>query len=155
MPRSATATPVPDNATVLVPPSLVIVSVPVAGPIAVGANATLMTQVSPGVIGPALVQPPELTWNGPVAVAEVTVSALVPLLVTTTGCAGLVVPIPCEEKAALGGPTEMPGLVPFPVSVSFCGPSLESFGKVSVAERAPTAPGVNVTASEHEPPAGM
>ncbi len=45
--------------------------------------------------------------------------------------------------------------VPFPVTVGCCGPSLESFGKVMVAERAPTAAGVNVMPTVHEPPAGM
>src|SRR5690348_10494801 len=154
MPRSASARPVPDNATVLVPPSLVIVSVPAAEPAAVGVNTTCTAQVPPGAIGPAPEQPLLLTWNGPLAVAEDTVSALLPLLVTTTDCAALVVPIPCEPKVRAAGATEIPGLVPLPFSVNCCGPSLESLGKVRVAERAPTAPGVNVTLTEHEPCGG-
>ena len=116
--RSATATPVPDSATVLVPPSLVIVSVPLAGPIAFGLNTTCTVHVPAGVIGPAPEQPSVLTWNGPLVVAEDTVSGLVPLLVTTTGCAGLVVPVPCEGKVRVAGAMEIPGLVPFPDSVN-------------------------------------
>src|SRR5215469_10912807 len=155
MPRSATATPVPDNATIRVPPSLATVRVPVAGPSAVGAKETSMTHMFPGATWPALEQPSELTWNGPLAVTEVTVSALEPVLVTMTGCGALVVPIPSEPKETADGPTAMPGLVPLPVRVSCCGPSPESFGKVNVAERAPAAAGVNVISRVHEPPAGI
>ena len=69
------------------------------------------------VIGPAPEQP-SVIWNGPLTATEDTVSGLVPLLVTTTGCAELVVPIPCEGKVRLVGATEIPGFVPFPESVN-------------------------------------
>jgi hypothetical protein len=76
-----------------------------------------MVQVAFGVIGPAPEQP-SVTWNGPLMVTEDTVSGLLPLLVTTTACARLVVPVPCAGKARLAGATEIPGFAPFPESVS-------------------------------------
>src|SRR5215471_5003916 len=152
--RSADGLPEPESATVAVPPSLEIVSVPLAGPVPAGANCTPIWQESPGATAPPPEQPSAETANGPLAVAPVTCRPLVPELVTVTFCGLLTVPIGTEPNARLPGVTPMTGATPVPVSATVSGLDAALLEMVRAPDRFPVAVGENVTLMTQAWPAG-
>src|SRR5579862_6624022 len=84
----------------------------------------------------------------PVSVMLLIVSVDVPLLVTVTVCAGLVVFSACEPNVRDEGDTEI--AVPAPVSVTVCGLPVALSSIVRVADSAPDAVGVKMTPIVHE-----
>src|ERR1051326_102183 len=95
---------------------LVTVSVPVRAPPADGWNVTLTVQDAPTAM---LVQ--LLVWlKSPVTDAPETVAELVPVLVTVTACAAVVVPTTVAANVRLAGlaPSTGPGAVPVPVRLT-------------------------------------
>jgi hypothetical protein len=97
------ATPVPPSATVAKPPPLCAkASVPDKAPMALGVNATLVVHEAPtAMLAQLLVcekcAPPE---DSP---TPDRVKAAVPVLVTVTACAALVVLVCCAAKLKLAG----------------------------------------------------
>ena len=88
----------------LVTPAAVMVSVPVRLPAAVGANVTLTVhERAGGQAGAAGVGLAEVAGD---VLTVVTGAAAVPVLVTVTVCAALVVPVACEPKPSALGLTE-------------------------------------------------
>jgi len=140
--------PVPDRATVWgLPVALsVMVTVPLAAPAAVGEKVTLIVQVALAAID-ALVQ--ELVSAKPaLAATALTVKAALPLLVTVTVCALLVVPFSWLPKEREVGDKETPGpvaAVPVPVTATVWGLPGASSVKVSEPVLAPAAVGVKIT----------
>jgi hypothetical protein len=119
--------PVPVNGTVCgLPPALsVTVSVPARAPRAVGANVTLIVQVFAagaggnvaGGIGQLFV-----CAKSPEAAMELMVNAPVPVLVSVTGFAALVVVSNCPPKLRFVGASPTPGTaaaVPVPLRLTF------------------------------------
>src|SRR5271169_4941115 len=94
--------PVPDSATVSGLPGALDAtdSVPLAAPLAVGANLTLTVQVPPA----AMEVPQVLVWlNGPVTLTDAADAALVPGLDTVTVCAALADPTAVLANDSLDG----------------------------------------------------
>lgn len=146
--------PVPVNATVCgLPLALsVMVSVPMRVPVAVGVNVTLITQVFDpavagkvaGLIGHAPA-PVLVSAKSPEAAIELIVRAAVPVFVSVTVIAALVVPCTWLPNVKLVGASPTPGAVPVPVNGAVCVPEPALSVTVSVPARAPKAVGVNVT----------
>ena len=134
-----------------------IVSVPLARPVLVGANVTLMVQLAPAPVVAREHVPGEAA-NGAAAATAIATEAL-PELVTVTVWAALVVPIVCLPKFRLVGDTltdaEPPPelLTPLPVRLRIWG----LFGALSemltVPVRVPVAVGVKMTVIEQLLPA--
>src|SRR5258707_8197695 len=130
-PKSGTGTvPVPVSGTVcgLGVALSVMVKVPMRAPARVGVNVTLIVQFAPaasgvagGVIGQGVA--PALAAKSPDAAMEMIVRGPVPVLVSVTVCAGLVVFSGWLPKVRLVGasPTAGAGFAPVPVSAMFCG----------------------------------
>jgi len=153
--------PVPVNGTVCVPVPALSVTVrdPVRAPSAVGANVTLMTQFAPdakvaGLIGHA-VPPVLVSAKSPEAAIELMVNAPVPVFVSVTIFAALVVVSNWPPKLRLVGASLTPGAVadPVPLRFTICGLEESLSVKVSVPVREAAAPGLNVTATVHGAPA--
>src|SRR5271157_4488534 len=113
--------PVPVRGTVCgLPTALsVIVSVPVRAPTAVGANVTLMVQFAPaasvaGLIGQA-VAPVLVAVKSPEPAIELIVNAPVPVFVSVTVFALLVVVSNCPPNGRLVGASPTPGTAVVPV----------------------------------------
>src|SRR5437016_4994028 len=124
-------------------------SVPVRAPKAVGVKVTLMVQFAPaakvaGLVGQALA-PVLVAAKSPEGANELIVKAAVPVFVSVTVIAVLVVASSWLPKPRLVGANPTPGAVPFPLSVMICGlpPALSVSDSVPV--RAPEAVGVKVT----------
>ena len=102
--------PVPASATVLEIPAAVTVSVPVALPDATGANITQTLQWVLGAMTPFQVEVGEqsvlATAKGPEGVMALTERPVVPVFVTQTLLAALVVPTAIEPKERLVGDSE-------------------------------------------------
>src|SRR5256885_8202389 len=90
----AGATPVPDNGTLCGLPAALVVSVSalVRVPLPEGVNVTFIVQLAPAASGE---EQSDTLNSGPIATDEIVSDAL-PVLVSVTACAGLVVPIVCE-----------------------------------------------------------
>ena len=132
---------------------LVTVNVPEALPEVVGAKVTLIEVVlpAPTVIGSCA----ELTWNAGLleAIAEMT-TFTVPVFVTVNVDGALVWPTGMEPKLFDPGDSVAFGATALPASVTECvGLELALSEKFSVAERAPSAVGLNTRFSVAVPPA--
>jgi hypothetical protein len=101
-------TPVPDNGTVCGLPSasLVIVSVPLRGPAAVGVNVTVMEQDAVGAIGPTH---PLTLVKSPVAVTRLMFSGALPELLIDSETGVLDVPTTVDGNGSDDGEIVMPG----------------------------------------------
>src|SRR5206468_233151 len=124
-------------------------SVPVPAPEAVGVTVTLMVQVPPaakvaGLVGQALA-PVLVAAKSPEAANELIVKAAVPVFVSVTVIAVLVVASSWLPKPRLVGANPTPGAVPFPLRENICGLPPASSASDSVPVRAPEAVGVKVT----------
>jgi hypothetical protein len=145
--------PVPVSGTVCVGGVAlsVMVKVPVRAPAAVGVNVTLITQFAPaasvaGLIGQA-VAPVLVCAKSPNAAMELIVRGPVPVFVSVTVCAALVVLSSWLPKLRLVGanPTAGVGFAPIPVSAMFCGLVLSLSVSCNVAVSLPTTVGLKVT----------
>ena len=146
----AAARPVPDNVTECGLPgaSLVTVSAPVRGPVAVGVNVTLIVHD----VLAARVVAQALAWlKSPVATMELKLSGARPVLVRVIACGALVVPTVPAARVSVGGVRETPGVdaMPVPDNVTECGLPGASLVTVSAPVRGPVAVGVNVTLIVH------
>ncbi len=145
--------PVPFRATVWGDPAAlsVIVSVPARFPVAVGIKVTATVQVAPA----ATLVPQLLVWaKSPEAAIEVMASAAVPVLLTVTACAVLVVPVVWDAKVRLVGESVtagagVPELAPVPLRPTVCGDPVALSVIVNVPPRVPVPVGENVTEIEH------
>ena len=151
--KSGAFVPVPVSGTVCgLPAALsVMVKVPARAPSAVGVNVTLILQFAPaasvaGLIGQA-VAPVLVSAKSPEAAMVLIVRGPVPVSVSVTICAVLVVFSCWLPKARLVGasPTAGAGFAPVPVSEMFWGLVLSLSVSRNVAVSAPTTVGVNVT----------
>src|SRR4051795_5888664 len=151
------AAPLPVSATFTESP-VVLESdrVPVAPPTTVGSNVTDTVQVpSCARVAPSQVLVlPATTEKGPVAVAEPSVSALAPRLVTVTFCATLVVPVGSSPNARLvgvatSGPASLPATVNRSVDATTL-PAESLIVKTLVSNGLPTT-FIGVTASPMKP----
>lgn len=130
--------PVPVNATMCVPALSEMVTVPVRGPDAAGLKVTPTVQLALGVSGLAVTQPP-VAAKSPLAVKLVTLKLLVPVLLTVTFCATLVVPTNWLAKLKVVESSPTPGATPVPVSATTWVPTLS---EIAIAPfRTPTASG--------------
>jgi len=145
--------PVPVSVTVCVPGAAlsVMVNVPGRVPVAFGVNVTLIVQFAftanvAGVIGQAVV-PVLVSAKSPDAAMEMIVRGPVPVFVSVTVCAGLVVVSSWLLKVRVVGAsiTAGVGFAPIPLSAMSCGLVLSPSVRTSVAGLDPTADGVNVT----------
>jgi hypothetical protein len=149
--EAVAAAPVPLKVTVWVapvtPPELsVIVNVLVRAPVAAGVNVTEITQLDPA---PKEAPQPLVGTNSvPAAATLVIVSATLPVLLSVTACAALVVPTVCVANVSAFGETPAAAVpAPVPVNVTLCvAPTLPELSTIcNVAVRVPEAEGVNVT----------
>src|SRR5260370_24077594 len=141
----------------------VMVKVPARAPVAVGVNVTLILQFAPaasigiaGLIGQA-VAPVLVHAKSPDAAMEVIVRGPVPVFVSVTVCAALVVFSSWLAKVRLVGAstTAGAGFAPVPVSAMFCGLVLSPSVRTSVAVSAAATDGLHVTLTVQEAPAAM
>jgi hypothetical protein len=144
----AGATPVPLRATLcgLSPALSVTVRLADRAPEFAGAKETLTVQElpAPSEVGQAFVweKSPGLVPVNPMVLIA---SAPVPLFVSVTDCAALVVPVVWLPKVRLDGLSETEGAVPLPERLTVCGlPEALSATEIE-ALRGPGAPGANVT----------
>lgn len=144
---AAVVTPVPDNATTMGPfgSSVVMVSVPVLVPAAVGAKVTLIVQMADVVIG-TTVQVLKGKTKSPVTWILEIVTGLIPTLERITVRGALFVPTPWFPKPSDVAETEADGVVtPVPVSAIIAGLAGSSVVMISEPVLVPDAVGVNVT----------
>src|SRR5260370_644646 len=162
-PQSGGFVPVPVSGTVCgLPVALsVMVNVPARAPVAVGVNVTLIVQFAftasvAGLIGQALA-PVLVPAKSPEPAMELIVRGPVPVFVSVTVCAALVVFSSWLPKVRLVGasPTSGVGFAPVPVSAMFCGLVLSPSVRTSVAVSAAATDGLNVTLTMKEAPAAM
>jgi len=141
--------PVPLKLTVCGLPLALSVSVrlPERLPVAVGVNVTLIRQLPLAATGAVVLQvvPLAATAKSPAAAMLVKLRDTVPLLVTVTALAALVVPTCSLPKLTLVVLRLMPGAVPVPLKLTVCGLPLALSVSVRLPERLPVAVGVNVT----------
>lgn len=86
----------------------------------------------------------------PPTVTPVIDNGAVPLLLTVTVCAALVLPTAWEPNDTLAGDRVTAGAVPVPVKPRLCGLPAALSAIATVADRAPVATGSKVTDTEHE-----
>jgi hypothetical protein len=131
-----------------------MVRVPARAPVAVGVNVTLIVQVfDPAVAGKvagAIGQadaPVLVCAKSPDAAMEMIVRGPVPVFVSVTVCAALVVLTNWLPKVSVVGasPTAGTGFAPVPVREIFCGLVLSLSVNRNVAVSAPATVGLNVT----------
>ena len=125
----------------------VSVRLPERLPVAVGVNVTLIRQLPLAATGAVVLQvvPLAATAKSPAAAMLVKLRDTVPLLVTVTALAALVVPTCSLPKLTLVVLRLMPGAVPVPLKLTVCGLPLALSVSVRLPERLPVAVGVNVT----------
>jgi len=125
-----------------------IISEPVRVPFAVGVNVTVTVHEPPAGIPPSVLQLPEFaTAKSPLAVKLVKLTVTVPVFVTVTLCAGLVVFSACRANVKLVGAivTVDPEPVAVPVSVTVCGLPVALSAIVSAPVSTPVARGAKFT----------
>src|SRR5215469_2877743 len=149
--RSADGLPEPERSTVAVPPSLIIVRVPLADPVLAGANCTPIWQLPPGAMAPPPEQPSEIV-NGAVTVVPATCRLVVPALVTVMVCGLLTVPMGTGPNARPPGATAMRGFTPVPVSATVSGLDPALLVILSVPDCGPIVFGEKVTVMTHDWP---
>jgi hypothetical protein len=131
---------------------LVMVSVPVREPAAVGAKVTPTAQVAPT----AMLAPQVLVCaKSPEVATPATDAAAVPVFRTVSDCDALLPPTAVMPNVRLGGSIESagPGAMPVPVRLTAVGPLGSLVEMVSVPVRVPDAVGVNVTFTAQLAPA--
>jgi hypothetical protein len=123
---------------------------PLRVPAAAGSKVTLMVQVALAAKDAGHV----LVWAKspafvPVRVISAIVNAALPLLVSVTLCAALVVPAACEANVKLVGASVTAGavvaVVPVPANGTVCGLPAALSAMLRAALRAPAAAGSKVT----------
>jgi hypothetical protein len=126
-------------------------------PVAVGEKVALMEQAEPaakldGHVLPEIEKSPGLV---PPNATVVKLTALLPVLVTVTLCAALVVPVFCNANVKLDGliPSVNVGTWPAPLSPMDCGLPVALSVRVIEAVRVPLAVGEKVALIEHAEPA--
>jgi hypothetical protein len=130
----------------------VIVSEPERPPVAVGVNVTFTEQVASGASDPPqFVTGTVVAAKSPLATMDKMVKVPEPVLVTMMLRAVEVVDKVCWPKSSEVGLSEIPGEVetPVPLTGIVCGEPVALSTKVSNAERAPAAEGVNITFAVH------
>jgi hypothetical protein len=124
----------------------VIVRVPVCGPEAVGVKVTCTVQL----LEAAMEAPHVFVAGNPLVVwTDETNNGPVPVLVTVTCCAPLVVPVAWTPNESDVGDRVTAGAVPVPVIGTACIGMLPPKFKVSVPVRIPAAVGVKTTLMSH------
>jgi hypothetical protein len=114
--------------------------------VAVGVNVTLMAQLAPAArLAPQLFVCEKSPPLVPVIVMLVRVNRVVPLLVSVTAWAALLVPTDWLTNVIEAGVTLTEDVAPVPERFNVCGLPAASSAIVSVAVRAPVAAGVKVT----------
>jgi hypothetical protein len=146
--------PVPVRAATCGEPAAlsVMVRVPERPPVALGVNVTFTEQVASGASDPPqFVTGTVVAAKSPLAATEEIVNVPEPVLVTIMLRAVDVVDKVCWPKSSEVGLSEMPGEVetPVPLTGIVCGEPVALSTKVSRAERAPAADGVNITLALH------
>src|SRR5579863_8142811 len=137
------AEPVPLRLTTCVPTLSPRMRVPVRVPVVLGMNVTWNWQLFPAAAAAGSVPQFELlTAKSPLVENELRVRALVPLFVSVTVCAALVVPIVWLPYVTLEAERLTPATVPVPLVAMTWVPALSTM--VIVPVRAPFADGVNV-----------
>jgi hypothetical protein len=119
----------------------VTLSVPVRVPVVVGVNVTWMAQLR---LAARLLPQLLVCAKSPLAAMFVIVSGPVPVFVSVTVCAGLVVPTPCGPNVKLVGERLAPGVVPVPLNPTDCGLPGALSAKLNTPVRKPVVVGVNV-----------
>jgi len=141
--------PVPVSPTVcgLLAASSVMVKVPVRVPVAVGVNVTLIMQFAFAASVAGSVPHVFVCAKSPDAAMELIVRGPVPVFVSVTGCAALVVFSSWLLKVRVVGAsvTAGVGVSPVPLSAKFCGLVLSLSVSCNVAVSLPTTVGLNVT----------
>ena len=138
----------------LSPALSLIESAAVLEPPDVGMNVTLMVQFAPGrTVGPQVVA----DWEKsplfvPVKNIELMFKVSLPLFVTVTVCAALVVATACVVNVSVVGVIVAVAPVPKPNSVAVCGLPGASSAIETIAVLEPVRFGVNVTVITHELP---
>jgi len=163
------AVPVPLNEAVCVvpavpPESSVIVRVAASAAAVEGVKVKLITHEFPGpgaggsavlflhvVVAATIAKSAALAPLITVAFAAAKFSVSVPVFVTVTVIAGVVDPLGTKPKLTLLVERLAVGAVPVPFSVTVCDEPVALSLTVSVAVRAPNAPGLNVTLITHVP----
>jgi hypothetical protein len=117
-----------------------IINRPERLPVCVGSKVTFITQVLPPAKG--LCEQLSVSAKSPGFVPPVLiviVTAVVPVLLTVTGCAALLAPTVCDAKFKVTGDNEIPDVPPLPLSATVCGlpPALSEM--LSVALTGPAA----------------
>jgi hypothetical protein len=150
--------PVPVKVTVcgLLPALSANERLPEFVPRAVGVKVTATVQEPEAATGLEVehVVPEMAIAKGPVVLIAVNVRLALPVLVTVTFCAGLVVPTGSDGK--VGGADRLTTgalVVPVPPKLNVCGLLLALSVSERLPEAAPTVVGVNVTATVQEPEA--
>lgn len=149
---TGTANPVPLKLTVLglLLASLVMTTLPLKGPTAVGAKVTLMLQLADG----ASVAPQEVILaKSPVAVMLLMFSTAPPVLLRVMAWAALEVPCFWLAKFLLVALRLSRAPWPMPVRAIVCGLPGASLVNVNVPVRVPPAVGLKLTSSVQKPPA--
>jgi len=140
---------VPVSATVwgLPAASSVMVKVPVRVPAAVGVKVTLIVQFALAANVAGSVPHVFVSAKSPDAAIEMIVRGAVPVFVSVTVCAALVVFSAWLPKVRVVGAsiTAGAGFAPVPVSAMFCGLVLSLSVSCNVAVSLPTTVGLNVT----------
>jgi len=153
MPKTGAA-PVPESGTTVGLPGAFDAMLKLADcrPIAVGAKVTLMVQEAPAATLEHAFVCAKLAAFVPVIVMPLTVSVAVPVLVTVTGWAPLVVPVACTANVRPAGLTLMVGAVPVPDSATTVGLPGAFDAMLMLADCRPAAVGVKVTLMAHDAP---
>ena len=120
----------------------VILKMPDCMPAAPGLKVTLIVQLAPE----ATLLPQVFVWlNGPVTEILLMSKIPRPVLVSLTGCAGLLVNTTWSGKVRLVGESVTAGDTPTPVNGSACGLLGALSVTLTVPVRVPVAEGLNVT----------
>jgi hypothetical protein len=154
------AMPVPLRLTVcgLVLALSVTVSVPLSGPVVVGAKLTLMVQLPLAARVEGLEGQLVVSEKLPLVTMLLIVRGIVPVLLRVTGCEAPVVPTAwLPKEGRVEGETEAVGAVAVPVKVTVCGLLLALSVMVRVPFSVPDTPtgGVKVTLIVQAAPAPM
>ena len=130
---------------------------PVRVPVVVGVNVTDIVQLLPlpAKVVPHGVVPPATAAKSPLAPKESDVLAAVPVFLTVTIFAALVVPTVCAANVSLAGVTvtiTVPSEAPVPDRLTVCG-EFVAWSVIAIEPvRVPVVVGVNVTFTVQVPP---
>ena len=148
--------PVPDSDTDWgLPGALSVMEiVPSLEPELIGVNVTLIVQLVPSASElPQLLVCEKSPGFVPPTAMLVMVKVALPVLLSVTTFAELLVPSTWLGNTRLTGESDTAGAMPVPVSGTVCGLPPALSATLTLAVRVPLAVGVNVTLMDHEPPA--